>query len=288
MAKKILILGADGMAGHITIDYLKDKNYEVSATSRMKNSSYFFYDVVEDYKEIKNIIKNSNPNFVINCIGVLTQFSENNKPEAILINSFLPHYIDKISKDYDFKFIHLSTDCIFSGEKGNYKENDFSDATYFYGRTKSLGEINNDKNLTFRTSIIGPDIKENGIGLFNWFMKEDGKVRGFSKAIWTGVTTLELAKAIEKSFNMNISGLYHLVNNKKINKFELLNLFKKFMNKKIEIEKGDDFVSDKSLVNTRTDFDFGIPTYEKMIEEMSVWIYDNEEKYKNYSIKQKI
>jgi dTDP-4-dehydrorhamnose reductase len=216
----------------------------------------------------------------VNCIGVLNQFAEDNKPEAVLINSFLPHHLDKLSIEYKFKFIHISTDCVFSGEKGGYKETDFGDASSFYGKSKSLGEVINDRNITFRTSIIGPDIKENGIGLFNWFMKQDGKIKGFSNVIWTGVTTLELAKSIEKSFNLNISGLYHLVNNQKINKYDLLLLFKKWMKKEIEIIKDDSYVSDKSLVNTRTDFDFEIPSYEKMIEDMSIWINENKDKYK--------
>ena len=98
--------------------------------------------------------------------------------------------------------------------------------------------------------------------------------------VWTGVTTLELAKAIEKSFDLNITGLYHLVNNQKINKYDLLVLFKKYMDKDIDIKKDDTYSSDKSLINTRTDFDLEIPSYEKMIEEMSVWINDNKEKYK--------
>jgi dTDP-4-dehydrorhamnose reductase len=192
----------------------------------------------------------------------------------------LPHYLDKLSAEYQFKFIHISTDCVFSGQKGDYDEEDFTDATSFYGRTKSLGEIKNDRNLTFRTSIVGPDIKENGIGLFNWFMKQDGQVKGFNNVIWTGVTTLELAKSIEKSFDLEITGLYHLVNNQKINKYDLLMLFKKYMNKEIEISKDDSYISDKSIINTRTDFDFKIPSYEKMIEEMSIWINKNKEKYR--------
>lgn len=281
MDKKTLILGSDGMAGHIMIDYLESRKYNVFKTSRKENNEKsFIYDVVSDYREIENIIKEVRPDFVVNCIGVLNQFAEDNKPEAVLINSFLPHYLDKLSIEHGFKFIHISTDCVFSGEKGGYDEKDFADASSFYGKSKSLGEVINDRNITFRTSIIGPDIKENGIGLFNWFMKQDGEIKGFSNVMWTGVTTLELAKSIEKSFNLNITGLYHLVNNQKINKYDLLLLFKKWLSKEIEIIKDDNYISDKSLINTRTDFYFEIPSYDKMIEEMSVWINDNKEKYK--------
>jgi dTDP-4-dehydrorhamnose reductase len=280
MDKKILVLGADGMAGHIIIDYLESKKYNVFKTSRKKSDEKsFIYDVVGDYEEIENIIDKIKPQFVVNCIGVLNQFAQDNKSEAVLINSFLPHYLDKLSRVHKFKFIHISTDCVFSGEKGGYKESDFADALSFYGKSKSLGEVVNDSSLTFRTSIVGPDTKENGIGLFNWFMKQSGEVKGFSNVIWTGVTTLELAKSIEKSFGLDITGLYHLVNNQKINKYDLLLLFKKWMKKEIEILKNDDYASDKSLINTRDDFNFEIPSYDKMIEEMSIWIKNNKEKY---------
>ncbi len=279
MSKKILILGGDGMAGNMIKTYLEEKKYDVFATSRKKGSGLFF-DALLNHEELGGIIEKIKPDFVVNCIGVLNQFAEENKSGAVLINSFLPHYADSLSDKFNFKFIHISTDCVFSGAKGDYTESDFADATSFYGRTKSLGEVNNDKSVTFRTSIIGPDVNEKGIGLFNWFMQQEGQTKGFNNVIWAGVTTLELAKAIEKSFDMNISGLYHLVNNEKINKFDLLSLFKKCMNKKIDIIEDGSFVNDKSIINSRKDFDFNVPTYEEMTIEMSEWIFGREEKYK--------
>lgn len=281
MSKKILILGSDGMAGHIITDYLVKKEHAVFTTT-MKNTDEKnnHFDVIENHKELEKILDKIKPEFVINCIGVLNKFAEENKAGAVLINSFLPHYIDSLSEKYGFKFVHISTDCVFSGEKGNYIETDFADAASFYGKTKALGEVNNERNLTFRTSIVGPDINPSGAGLFQWFMQQKGEIKGFSEVIWTGVTTLELVKAIEKSFDLNVTGLYHLVNNQKINKYDLLVLFKKYMHKDIDIKKDDTYVSDKSLINNRKDFDFEIPSYEKMVEEMSVWINDNREKYK--------
>jgi dTDP-4-dehydrorhamnose reductase len=233
------------------------------------------------------IIEKINPNFVINCIGVLNQFAEENKSGAVLINSFFPHFIDSLAEKNGFKFIHISTDCVFSGEKGDYSETDFADAASFYGRTKSLGEVNNERSVTFRTSIVGPDINEKGIGLFNWFMKQEGETRGFTNVIWTGVTTLQLAKAIEKSFDLNVTGLYHLVNNGKISKYDLLLLFKKYMNKNIDIRKDESQVSKKTLINTRKDLDFCVPTYDDMVREMSEWIFGHEEKYKQIIINAK-
>lgn len=281
MDKRILILGSDGMAGNMIRTYLKERGFDVYATTRrVKTEEDIYFDVLADFRQLENIIEKARPNYIVNCIGVLNQFAEENKAGAVLINSFLPHYIDSFSEQYEFKLIHISTDCVFSGEKGDYAEVDFADAASFYGKSKSLGEVDNERNLTFRTSIVGPDINEKGIGLFNWFMKQEGGTKGFSGVNWTGVTTLELAKAIEKSFSMDISGLYHLVNNEKINKFDLLNLFKKNMNKQIEIVEDASYVSNKTLINSRKDFDFNIPSYAEMVGEMSEWIYGHEEKYK--------
>lgn len=271
--KKILILGGDGMAGSMIKTFLEEKGHNIYITTRDKNKiDNIFFDVLENYKELENIIVKINPQFVINCIGVLNQYAEDDKAGAVLINSFLPHYIDSLSNKLNFKLIHISTDCVFEGERGNYVESDLPNAISFYGRTKALGEINNDRNLTFRTSIVGPDINPNGIGLFNWFLHQEVTINGFSRVIWTGVTTLELARAIEKSFDLNITGLYHLVNNEKINKYELLRLFKKYTNKNINITEDDSLISDKSIVSNRKDFDFNIPSYDEMISEMCSWI----------------
>lgn len=271
--KKILILGGDGMAGNMISSFLIEKGHEICITTRNENDGQsIFFDVLKDYKELENIIEKINPNFVINCIGVLNQHAEDDKAGAVLINSFLPHHLDSLSNKFNFKLIHISTDCVFEGERGNYIESDLPNALSFYGRTKALGEINNNKNLTFRTSIVGPDINSMGVGLFNWFIHQEGTINGFSNVIWTGVTTLELAKAIEKSFDLNITGLYHLVNNEKINKYELLSLFKKYTNKNIIIKEDNSFVNDKSIINNRKDFDFNIPSYDKMVSEMCEWI----------------
>jgi len=181
------------------------------------------------------------------------------------------------------KIIHMSTDCVFSGEKGSYKESDFKDGETFYDRTKALGEINNEKDITFRNSIIGPDISLKGIGLFNWFMKQNGKIDGYSKAVWNGVTTITLAKAIDKVLNENLTGIYHLVNDAPINKADLLRLFNKhFKNNEIEISDNETVSINKSLVNTRKDFTFNVGDYEMMIVEMKEWIQNHKDLYPHY------
>ena len=275
---KVLILGSTGMLGHVVKKYLESLNYQVLATTRrIKNE--FYFNPIENIYKLEEIIKHNNPEVIINCIGVLNKAAEDEKHNAILINSYLPHYIDDLSKKYNFKFIHISTDCVFEGTKGNYTEESTKDAQSFYGKTKALGEIENSKNITLRTSIIGPDHNADGIGLFNWFMKQTGEINGFSKVIWTGVTTIELAKQIELVIKSNLSGLYHVINGDKINKYELLRLFNKYFNKDIIINKEEEYKCDKSLITTKNDYIFNIPSYEEMIKEMYLWIEKNKDLY---------
>jgi dTDP-4-dehydrorhamnose reductase len=177
----------------------------------------------------------------------------------------------------------MSTDCVFAGNTGPYSEDSFCDGKTFYDRTKALGEINDSKNLTFRNSIIGPDLNQDGIGLFNWFMKQKGSINGYSGAIWTGVTTLTLAKAMEKAIEQNLCGLYNLVNNTSISKYDLLNLFNEnFNDERLIINKEEGFKLDKTLLNTRKDFYFEVPSYKQMLFEMKEWINEHANLYTDY------
>ncbi|MCL6574369.1 MAG: sugar nucleotide-binding protein, partial [Bacillus sp. (in: Bacteria)] len=255
---KFFVLGATGMAGHTISIYLKEQGHEVVAFSRkpFPHCENLIGDI-NDLKLIEHTINKGQFDAVINCIGILNEDAETNKHVAVFMNSYLPHYLSFITKFSKTKVIHMSTDCVFSGETGNYSENSLRDGETFYDRSKALGEIENNKDLTFRNSIIGPDMKKDGIGLFNWFMKQSGEINGFTKAIWTGVTTLTLAKAMEKAMNDNLTGLYNLVNNETINKYEMLNLFNRyFMNDSLLINESDNMILNKSLVNNRKDFNF--------------------------------
>jgi dTDP-4-dehydrorhamnose reductase len=281
---KFLVLGATGMAGHTIAIYLKEQGYDVTAFSRRPFP--FCPNIIgdiTDFKLVKDIIRKGEYDAVINCIGILNQTAENNKHQAVLLNSYLPHFLSYITKDSKTKIIQMSTDCVFSGKTGNYTERSLRDGETFYDRSKALGELENDKDLTFRNSIIGPDMNKDGIGLFNWFMKQRGVINGYTKAIWTGVTTLTLAKAMEKATKDNLVGLYNLVNNQTISKYELLNLFNKyFKNNELIINKSDHVIVNKSLLNTRTDFDFIVPSYEDMIKEMREWVMNHKELYPHY------
>lgn len=281
---RVLVLGGSGMAGHMITLYFKEAGYDVTIFTR-KKTDYCKNVIgdVKDFEQLNKLIVNSDFDVVINAVGILNQYAEKNKADAVLINSYLPHFLSNITQNMKTKIIHMSTDCVFSGKVGNYSEHSFKDGETFYDRSKALGEIENQKDLTFRNSIIGPDMSEEGIGLFNWFMKQSGTVSGYKKAIWTGVTTLTLAKAMEQAVKENLVGIYNLVNNEKITKYDLLQLFNEAMKEsEINIIEDEIIALDKSLMNNRKDFSFIVPSYEEMVCEMKEWILNHRKLYPHY------
>ena len=281
---KFLVLGATGMAGHTISLYLSEQGHEVTTFSRTafpycKNIN----GDIMDEPLLHSILLKENYDAVINCIGVLNEACDLAPSTAVYLNSYLPHAIADKLKNTNTKLIHMSTDCVFSGKSAPYSEDSMRDGETFYDRTKALGEINDTKNLTFRNSIIGPDMKQNGIGLYNWFMKQNGTINGFTGAIWTGVTTLTLAKAMERAAIENITGLYNLVNNQSITKFDLLKLFNtNFKADEVTVVPSDSVNVDKTLINHRKDFSFEVPSYEHMIIEMKQWIWAHKDLYPHY------
>ena len=271
---RILVLGKTGMLGHVVYNHFLEKGYEVYGTSSKED---IIFDA-NNMETIKDIITDIKPDIIINCIGILNKMAEDNHVLALKLNGLLPHYLDELSKTYNFKLVHVSTDCVFEGTTGKYDEKSTPDAKSFYGRSKAIGEINNDRNLTLRTSIIGPDNNKNGIGLFQWFITQQNEVFGYNKVIWTGVTTIELAKCIEKAIEENLTGLHHVVNNDFIPKKELLELFKKHFNKEINIKDNNEVVSNKTLIASES-YNFNVPTYEQMIIDMRLWVLNHKEIY---------
>lgn len=282
---RILVLGKTGMLGHVVYNYFKENDYEVFGTTTKEGTLQ--YDAYNNLEKIEDIITEIKPDVIVNCIGILNQVCEDNKVLAVKLNSLLPHYLDSLSTKYNFKFIHISTDCVYEGTKGKYDESSQPDATSFYGRSKALGEVKNTNSVTLRTSIVGPDANPKGIGLFQWFMKQENTVGGYSKVIWTGVTTIELAKQIEVAIKNNLTGLNHVVNNDFISKKELLELFKKYFNKNIEITNNDKVISEKTLIKTDASYNFDVPSYEKMVEEMRDWVIAHQELYPNIKVEVK-
>lgn len=283
--KKVLILGAAGMLGHVVYLYFKENtDYELITTS---NSIRFPEDSfsldVSDKEKVEAFINKHKPDIVINCIGVLIKGSTNDPSNAIYINAFFPHFLAKLLDNYGGKLIHISTDCVFSGKKGSYSEDDFKDATDFYGMSKSLGEVTYGKHLTIRTSIIGPELKKNGEGLFDWFMRQKGEINGYTEAYWGGVTTLTLANNILLAVENNSSGLFHVTNEEKISKFDLLYLFAQIFNKTdINIVPDATYSIDKSLALKKDSYFFKVPSYDVMLKEMQINMHKQKTLYTKY------
>ena len=283
---RFLILGASGMAGHVISIYLKEKGHDVAGYCRRSIGfvEYIKGDI-KNVQRLKNVIETENYDIVVNAAGVLNQFAEADKESAVFLNSYLPHLLAKLTENMNTRVIHMSTDCVFSGKNAPYTENSFRDGESFYERSKALGELNDGKNLTLRNSIVGPDINENGIGLFNWFMKQNGEINGYTNAMWTGMTTLQLAKTIEAAALSDAHGLVNMVYKENISKYELLKLFDRYMrNNEVKINPYDDFSLDKTLVRTNFEFDYTVPDYETMIIEMSKWIHEHKYLYPHYKL----
>ena len=271
MTKKILILGATGMLGHTLFDYLSENtDYEIdNLVFRSKLNSASVICDVTDKVAVASTIKSLKPDVIVNCIGVLIRGSELSASNAIYINAYFPHLLSDIAADIDAKLMHVSTDCVFSGKKGAYIESDTCDAADVYGKSKALGELNNDRDLTIRTSIIGPELKLEGEGLLHWYLQQSGDVNGFTQAYWGGVTTLELSKAIHKAIESDVVGLMHLTNGERISKLELLNLFKNYFPcENLTVQPYEGKKVDKSLSTERHDLGFSVASYDQMVREM--------------------
>ena len=283
---RFLVLGCNGMAGHTISLYLQEQGYEVKGFARKPSNivDTFIGDAM-DSTLVKEVIGFDKYDTIINCIGLLNQSAEDNKASAVYLNSYLPHQLAQLTNGSHTQVIHISTDCVFSGKRGQYTEDDLKDGTSFYDCSKALGELNDDKNLTLRNSIVGPDINPHGIGLLNWFLQQHDDVMGYTDAIWTGQTTLQLAKTIEAAANKKACGLYNAVPNTSISKYDLLILFNKFIRKdKVNIIPIKKIALDKSLKRTRWGFDYVIPDYETMIIELADWMIGHKTLYPHYCL----
>lgn len=284
---KFLILGCNGMAGHTISLYLKEQGYEVDGFAR--EESRFVRTFVGDVRELKTVrkvIEDGQYDAAVNCIGLLNKFAENNHEAAVFLNSYFPQFLAGITAHTSTQIIHISTDCVFSGSRGGYTETDLPDGELFYDRSKALGELANKKDITFRNSIVGPDLKKDGIGLVNWFMQQKGRVKGYKNAMWTGQTTLQLAKTIENAAIQHVHGLYNMVPEKCISKYDMLILFNQYLRKEpIEITPEENFRIDKSLKRTNFErFSYKIPGYEEQVRELGEWMRKHREQYPHYEL----
>lgn len=274
------------MAGHTISLYLQERGHEVEGFD-LRKSCYIksFACDAFDTETIAEVIIKGKYDSVINCIGVLNQFAENDKALAAFLNSYFPHFLAKITDGTGTQVIHMSTDCVFSGKKGQYTEDDIPDGTSFYDKSKALGELYDNKNITMRNSIVGPDINPRGIGLLNWFMQQHKEINGYTMSMWTGQTTLQLAKTMEAAAREKAYGLYNMVPDCSISKYELCRLFNKYLrNESIKINPVEGVNADKSLRRTRYDFGYLIPDYETMVIELAEWIIGHKNMYPHYNL----
>lgn len=257
----ILVLGGEGMAGWMIGNFLSRK-HSVLVTTRA------------DFDVEKSLELPTGFDYIVNCIGLLLNDSKINPAKTMYVNSYFPKYLERFYRDSDTKIIHLSTDCVFNGTKGNYLETDLPNELGVYGLSKSLGEIDNNKDLTLRVSIIGPEIRHPNkrSGLLNWILTtKETQLNGWVNAHWNGITTLELAKCIDQFIKTPIiSGIYHPTN-ETITKYELLNKINyKYNLGKVIVKSNAEKNIDKTLRNTKGFFN--VSSYDTQLEELRAYI----------------
>lgn len=264
---KVLVLGVRGMLGH-AVFYTLSKKDDLDVFGTVRNQEEFnalkkVFDA-ELFKKIsygvdagnmdsmQKVVEDIRPDIVVNCIGLIKQAKAGKDPlPNITLNAQLPHLLAKTCEENDARMIHVSTDCVFDGEKGNYTEDDLPNAKDYYGMTKYLGEVDYPHCVTIRTSIIGHEIGTN-LALVDWFLSQEEDVKGFTGAIYTGFPTIEIARIIHEFIvpNRELTGLFH-VSSDPISKYELLKLVAAQYEKNIKIEPYDEFHCDRSLISTR-------------------------------------
>lgn len=280
---RILILGGDGMLGHQLLSHLQLR-HEVRCTVRQDLAAYAGFDRfntentyggvdVRSLERLIEVLADFRPQVVINCVGIVKHRpTARESIPSLEINALLPHRLAVLCKGIGARLVHLSTDCVFSGRKGNYLESDPSDAEDLYGRTKYLGEVRDDNCLTLRTSIIGRELSRKK-SLLEWFLAQKGTVKGFKNAIYNGFTTPEMSRIIETMLleHPHASGVYQ-VSSEPISKYELLLLFREKLNHDIEILPDETFCCDRSLDSTRfrREFNYTPPSWDAMIAELNL------------------
>ena len=238
-----------------------------------------------DEKLLAEAIGEGEFDVVVNCVGVLNRFAERDPEGAAYLNGELPHILARVCEGTHARVFHMSTDCVFAGNTGPYTEDSVPDGQTVYDRTKAAGELRDDRNLTLRCSIVGPDMHPAGIGLLNWFMAQEGPVKGYTGAIWTGLTTLELAKAMEVAALEGARGLVNMVPPRSISKCDLLRLFdRELRGGSVGVVPDESVRLDKTLVRTNFDCSFRPKGYAEQVAEMAAWVREHAELYPHYEL----
>lgn len=273
---KILILGGDGMLGHMAVKYFKREGYDVISTTRgVLGLGKTYLDLSSQDFNLRLLIDHSlpfgwMPDYIINCIGIIKPYSEKNMEETIYVNSMFPHILARQGEELGIKIIHITTDCVYSGLSGGYTESSKFDPLDVYGKSKSLGEPKN--CFVLRTSIIGPEIKGK-LSLLEWFFQQGGgEISGFSNHFWNGLTTLECSKIIHQIIKKDIFeyGTKHIFSTT-VSKYDMVTSFKEIYNIDVKINKADakEFC-DRTLSTNNFDFfnKLEISDFKTMILEM--------------------
>jgi len=279
---KILILGGDGMLGHQLLKHFS-RNHEARVTVHQPLETYAQFGLfnrsntfdeidARKFERVSAVAARFRPDAIVNAVGIVKQRAEAAEAiPSIEINALFPHRLAAWCRDHTVRMVHMSTDCVFSGRAGNYKETDAADPDDLYGRSKLLGEVSAAPCLTLRTSIFGPELLRK-VGLFEWLLARQERIRGFRRAVYSGFTTAEMARIIERLLTgfPDAAGLYH-VSSAPINKYELLELVNRKLGLGKEIVPDDAVVYDRSLDSTRFRRDFGYtpPSWEAMTEELA-------------------
>lgn len=282
---KVLILGAGGMLGNAVIRVMcENQHLEVFGTIRSNNVPKIFSTEiakkiitgldVTDRDSLVKLFADIKPDVVINCVGLVKQLAEVDDPLiALPINAILPHQLANLCRLTEARLVHISTDCVFSGTKGNYKETDTPDATDLYGKSKYIGELNDTHTITLRVSIIGHEL-QSAHGLIDWFLAQQGSCKGFNQAVFSGLPTTVLAAIIRDIVlpKPELSGVYHVAA-KPISKYDLLSLVAKVYGKAINIIPDDQLVIDRSLNADRFKSATGYeaPSWEELIRTMHAY-----------------
>jgi len=281
--KRILVLGMSGMLGSAVHKiFSEDARFEVWGTRRSSASAPHLspamqarvLDGVDVLREtaLSEVMQQVSPDVVINCVGLVKQLQAADDPlEVLPINAMLPHRLAKHCARTDARLIHVSTDCIFSGSKGGYIESDMSDATDLYGKSKFIGELHTLPHvITLRTSLIGHELNS-AHSLVNWFLSQSGVVKGYSRAIFSGFPTVELATVIRDYIlpNTALQGLYHVATSP-ISKYDLLRLIAQIYGKEIDIVEDRKLVIDRSLDGSRFSAETGYiaPDWPELVQRM--------------------
>ncbi|MFE5320265.1 SDR family oxidoreductase [Paenibacillus sp. NPDC056579] len=270
---RVLVIGGDEIVGHLLIPYLLERTpYEVFCTTRQKSllPKGLYLDANDDVM-VEKLIDIVAPDVIVNGTSIVNDMARQREVEAYRINGLLPHQLVRLANRHNIRLIHMSTDGVFSGQRGLYEERHIPEGTSVYAKTKALGEINQSRHVTIRTSLIGPEPDAAGIGLLDWFLRQKGDIRGFVNVMWNGVTSLELAKFIHFTLEQgkHLSGIVHLTSPEIISKYDLLLMLQQlFHRNEIRIHPYDGIELDRTLKCTRQDIGYEVPSYASMLSEL--------------------